>query len=280
MHTMASFSPASWPGHAYRPKRAFSGLLLVLGFILGLTSSLLAQAPATDPNVRSTAGSAMDHETPLAQEESPLTGAGLFGTFEFRFSDFDDMPQWNRVLRDMAGLEQARVACDEAGDCPGKRFAFWRDAVSALADEDTSFKINAVNRIINRIVPYGEDREIYGRSDYWAAPREFLARGGDCEDFAILKYVSLRELGVPEENMRIVSLRDTENNIDHAVLMVRHEGETHILDSNYLLVRQEDELPQYEPRVSVNTQYRWMHVSSAALAAGPSMKTEQYASMD
>jgi predicted transglutaminase-like cysteine proteinase len=42
---------------------------------------------------------------------------------------------------------------------------------------------------------YKPDDQNYGQRDYWATPLEFLRRSGDCEDYAIAKYVTLRELG-------------------------------------------------------------------------------------
>ncbi len=55
-------------------------------------------------------------------------------------------------------------------------------------------QIQAVNQFLNQW-QYKTDEQNYGQRDYWAAPLEFLRRSGDCEDYAIVKYVSLRQLG-------------------------------------------------------------------------------------
>ena len=40
--------------------------------------------------------------------------------------------------------------------------------------------------------------------DYWATPVESLRKGeADCEDYAIAKYFTLRQLGVADDKLRI-----------------------------------------------------------------------------
>ena len=52
-----------------------------------------------------------------------------------------------------------------------------------------------MNRFFNNI-RFRSDQKTWGKEDYWALPREFLNRGiGDCEDYAIAKYITLRRLG-------------------------------------------------------------------------------------
>lgn len=67
--------------------------------------------------------------------------------------------------------------------------------------------------------------------DYWASPREFRENSGDCEDYSIAKYFTLRALGVPKENMRIVVLMETIRNLPHAVLVVYMDGDAYVLDN-------------------------------------------------
>jgi predicted transglutaminase-like cysteine proteinase len=55
--------------------------------------------------------------------------------------------------------------------------------------------------------------------DYWATPLEFLMTGaGDCEDFAIAKYFTLKELGIEESKMRITYVKALRINKVHMVL--------------------------------------------------------------
>lgn len=57
-------------------------------------------------------------------------------------------------------------------------------------------QLNQVNRFFN-LVRFMDDIRVWGKEDYWATPVEFLGRNaGDCEDFAIAKYFTLRALGI------------------------------------------------------------------------------------
>ena len=76
-------------------------------------------------------------------------------------------------------------------------------------------KLGAVNSFMNRW-PYRQDRELYGSSEHWATPREFMSRAGDCEDYAIAKYFALRQVGFGLDDLRIVILRDEIRNVGHA----------------------------------------------------------------
>lgn len=62
-------------------------------------------------------------------------------------------------------------------------------------------KLNYVNSFYNKILPV-EDSNKYSADDYWATPKEFLINGkGDCEDYAIAKYFTLLEVGIPKDKL-------------------------------------------------------------------------------
>jgi len=78
--------------------------------------------------------------------------------------------------------------------------------------------LGPVNGFFNRL-PYLTDQDHWGVVDYWATPSEFLASaGGDCEDYAIAKYFTLKELGVPVSRLRMVYARTWKSNGAHMVL--------------------------------------------------------------
>lgn len=190
---------------------------------------------------------------------------GLFGTIEFRSSNLEAFPQWLRILDELEGLEELVRLCDEENECLNNRFSAWRARVKSLENRHPRAQMDELNRFVNEVMPYLEDPQVYGRSDYWAAPQEFLRHSGDCEDYAILKYASLKELGFPEEDMRIVVLKDTLRDLPHAVLAVDYEDETLILDNNFSVVLSDDELPQYAPQYSLNATHRWVHISPSSV---------------
>lgn len=118
--------------------------------------------------------------------------------------------------------------------------------------------IAGVNDVVNRI-PYVNDSTIYGTSDYWATPVEFVRNGGDCEDFAITKYVALRALGIPEERMRILVLQDIQKNVPHAILIVYSDNGPVLLDNQIKTVTHLDRVTHYKPIFSINRTAWWLH---------------------
>lgn len=61
--------------------------------------------------------------------------------------------------------------------------------------------IIGVNRFFNQL-EYRSDMSTWQKKDYWASRLEFLGKGqGDCEDFAVAKFLTLKQLGVPQEKL-------------------------------------------------------------------------------
>ena len=84
----------------------------------------------------------------------------------------------------------------------------WRDHLSGLDSANVQDQLASVNKFFNQRVRWRTDSEIYGVEDFWATPAETLGRGtGDCEDFTIAKYVSLRQLGVPSDQLRLTYVK-------------------------------------------------------------------------
>lgn len=123
-------------------------------------------------------------------------------------------------------------------------------------------QLRTVNAFFNRW-PYRLDEDIYGTSDWWATPQEFLRLSGDCEDYAICKYFALRELGFSPENLRIVVLKDRIRNIGHAVLAVFLEDEVYVLDNVTDMIFPHTKYRHYIPQYSLNEQARWAHIPIA-----------------
>ena len=134
-----------------------------------------------------------------AGEALAVPAAAMFGTAEIRAESHDELPQWGRVVREVAREEATYAACaaDGAAACAAApALRDWSRLLARLAREPRREQLRAVNLFVNRW-PYRPDQDTYGRRDHWATPLEFFANSGDCEDYAIAKYVSLRRLGVP-----------------------------------------------------------------------------------
>ena len=121
-------------------------------------------------------------------------------------------------------------------------------------------QIRAVNRQMNE-APYITDIRNWGIDDYWATPLQFLDRDGDCEDYAISKYMSLRALGVPVESMRVAVVQDLNLDTAHAVLVVYVGGKGYVLDNQIEQVVSQAEIYHYRPYYTVNENAWWLHRS-------------------
>lgn len=133
-------------------------------------------------------------------------------------------------------------------------------ATGARNSSDPTAQVAAINRWVNQTIEFGEDRDIYGRADYWATASETFKRGvGDCEDFAIAKMELLSALGISRDKMRLVVARDLVRNADHAVLVVTLANGAVMLDNmtDRLLDAQ---LPNdYRPIMSFSQNAKWVH---------------------
>ncbi len=118
-----------------------------------------------------------------------------------------------------------------------KRVLLWDKLIQNAKNKDTLNKLKDVNDFFNKI-RYKTDPRHWGKRDYWATPFEFLGTGaGDCEDYAIAKYYTLRKLGIPEKKLRIVYVkiktRRTRYEQAHMVLTYYHRpGATPIVLDN------------------------------------------------
>ncbi len=136
----------------------------------------------------------------------------------------------------------------------------WARFLDTLRQAGPERQISAVNEFINANT-FISDRDNWGMKDYWSAPGEFFANGGDCEDYAISKYLSLRRLGFRADDLRLVVLVDRTRRLAHAVLVVKRDGRALVLDNLEDRVRPWSELPHYRPLYSLNEQAVWLHVT-------------------
>ena len=101
--------------------------------------------------------------------------------------------------------------------------------MSAANALDSDGKLKRVNEFFNRRIGWGDDLTLWGMSDYWATPMDTLGKGaGDCEDFAIAKYFTLINLGLPVESLRLVYVK-----IKSTVLDNEDVGKAHMVLAYY-----------------------------------------------
>lgn len=190
-------------------------------------------------------------------------GTSLFNTVEYRTDSLEAIPQWQQALSKIAREQDAYYACARnTNHCGSRAVQAWQAMIKQQRDAKQIDQLHKVNSFVNQWHYRADDRN-YGKSDYWASPSEFFRHSGDCEDYAIAKYVTLRQMGFAAEQLRLVVVNDVRHNLAHAVLAAYVENEVYILDNLNNQVRAQSSVPEYAPYYSVNEQARWAHVTAS-----------------
>lgn len=194
------------------------------------------------------------------QTEDADARIGLFGYLEFASPQLTALPLWRDALARIAA-ERARIAlCDaDVSHCASTALTVWRAKVAELRTLNPLERLFEVNRFVNSF-PQRSDPDAHETEDYWASPLEFLDRGGDAEDFAIMKFASLRDADIDNEALRIMVVYDALRQQRHAILAVTLEDGTFILDTVTDAVQPVERVRYYVPYYSVNETTRWAHV--------------------
>ncbi len=190
---------------------------------------------------------------------------GLFGYLEFPSPDLAALPVWLDVFSRLETDRERARACDEdEAACDGAIVTVWRAKVQELANLDVESQLQEVNRYVNGLAEPGPS-PTKGGPERWAAPFEFLEKGGAAADFAVMKFATLRDLGMANEAMRIAVVYDALRNRRHAVLVVRHASGFRVLDTWSDAVLDASRVKYYVPFYSVNETTRWAHVVNRPL---------------
>ncbi len=163
----------------------------------------------------------------------------------------NNLPQWKRVIEDYAFTRLM---------APSQKVRAWDEFMASIKDDPPIRQILKVNLWFNGF-PYKQDNWIYNEGDYWASPSEFLENGGDCEDYAIIKYLTLRQLGFTTQKMNIAVVYDVFSGTDHAFLIVEHDDESFILDSRENMTVPSHYSKRYKPHFAFNEQHVWTYNS-------------------
>lgn len=139
------------------------------------------------------------------------------------------------------------------------------DAWQALLDSPRSgseqARLEQVNSFFNRQLRYVEDIDLWHETDYWATPVQSLMKGaGDCEDYAIAKYFSLRHMGIPSEKLRITYVKALRQNRAHMVLTYYStpQAQPLVLDSLMDAIKPASQRPDLLPVYAFNAQGLWL----------------------
>ncbi len=183
----------------------------------------------------------------------------FFNSKERRSRNMKPFKKWTGALS-----RYTKEAAEQAnGGCKSKKlnkchYDEWMAFLDTVKDKGKMDQVKAVNAHMNKS-KYITDHNNWGKKDYWATPGEFMARFGDCEDYAIAKFMSLKHLGFTNKEMRVVAVKDLNLKVGHAILVVFVDGGVWLLDNQIKTVIDTKKVKHYMPVFSINEKYWWRH---------------------
>ena len=135
--------------------------------------------------------SLLDAGQKARDEQRPVISQEPFG-----LQTFEDVPnelllKWADLKSRLLDEEETLAACDRGdSNCP----AAARRLISIIElgrQRQGVARLGEINRAVNLSIRPVSDWAQYGVEDFWSAPLATLSAGaGDCEDYAIVKYVA------------------------------------------------------------------------------------------
>jgi predicted transglutaminase-like cysteine proteinase len=159
------------------------------------------------------------------------------------------LEKWLRVEREVANEQQVLKICEhDPASCPSQPAREFLAIVDSARSLEGRAQLGEINRAINLKIKSKSDIALYGVEDVWSSPLATFATGaGDCEDYAIAKYVALQEAGVAVDDLRIVVLRHDILEEDHAVVAARLDGNWLMLDNLHMVMVEDQNVRGYHP---------------------------------
>ena len=198
----------------------------------------------------------------MTDAPSPGFADSLLGRRAVASNESGAKSRWQSIMARFSAEERNPVCAASAiSACPARAWRNLVDEIRVLALRD---RVERVNAFFNR-VPYVSAEFNWHDISHWETPYEFLALGGQCEDYAIAKYLALRESGVPEELLRFVVVHDNLSNLDHALTIVEVNHIPLALDNQLARVTAAWELQKrYDPYYALN-EHGWFAFERAAV---------------
>jgi predicted transglutaminase-like cysteine proteinase len=139
----------------------------------------------------------------------------------------------------------------------------WANVLNVFRSGNEQQKLRDINEYFNRKLRFVDDQVNWSQNDYWATPVEALLKGaGDCEDYSIAKYFSLKFLGVPVSKLRITYVKarigGAGSNITQAHMVLTYysspDAEPLVLDNLVGEIRPASRRPDLQPIFSFNNE--------------------------
>jgi predicted transglutaminase-like cysteine proteinase len=172
-----------------------------------------------------------------------------FGQFASKLSGGALREKWLGVERKLDDERVQLALCDgDRARCVSPAALRFLAIVDNARAREGRARLGEINRAINLAIRAMSDMAQYGQIDVWSSPLDTFATGaGDCEDYAIAKFVALRMAGISSDDLRIVIIRDTIRGEDHAVAMARLDDHWLTLDNRRMAMVEDADVRNYRP---------------------------------
>jgi predicted transglutaminase-like cysteine proteinase len=212
-----------------------------------------------------------------------------FGLFSSTVSTGGLREKWLGVERRLDDERVQLALCEGDRDrCASPAALQFLAIVDRAKTREGRARLGEINRAINLAIRPMSDLAQWGEVDVWSSPLVTFTNGaGDCEDYAIAKFVGLRQAGIAPDDLRILIIRDVLSGEDHAVTAVRLDGRWLILDNRRMAMVEDNDVRNYRPLFVIDqygikqyvvpplvanpVDHRQVPVASSDLAAQPSL---------
>ena len=210
----------------------------------------------------------------LVPSESPEATRGSaepFGLFASTLSFGSLREKWLGVERKLDDERVQLALCDGDRDrCVSPAALQFLAIVDNAKAREGRARLGEINRAINLAIRPMDDLAQHGAIDVWSSPLVTFANGaGDCEDYAIAKFVALRHAGISPDDLRIVIMRDTIRGEDHAVAAARLDGHWLMLDNRRMAMVEDAHVSNTRPTFVIDQYGVMQYVDTPLLAAVP-----------
>jgi predicted transglutaminase-like cysteine proteinase len=181
--------------------------------------------------------------------------------------------KWLGVEREIDDELLVLALCEEdRARCSSVHALRFLSIIDGGRARDGRARLGDINRAINLAIRSVSDEAQYGDVDVWRSPLALLATGaGDCEDYAIAKFVALRAAGLPSDDLRIVIMRDTKRGEDHAVTAVRLDGHWLLLDNRRMMMVEDANSRGVRPLFAIDRSGVRLYSEQPLLARAPEL---------
>jgi predicted transglutaminase-like cysteine proteinase len=178
------------------------------------------------------------------------------------------LEKWRGLARQLDDEAVQLALCDGDRDsCVSPAALQLLAIVDNARARDGRARLGEINRAINLAIRPMSDLAQYGEIDVWSSPLVTFAHGaGDCEDYAIAKFVALRLAGIAPGDLRIVIMRDTIRGEDHAVAAARLDGRWLTLDNRRMAMIEDAQVRNYRPTFVIDQTGIMQYVDAPLLA--------------